>query len=68
MNRKRRKWIALVLALVSGGTAGYLAMNYLRQPVQTAVRNQPGATQVAVAAHELAVGSVLSSSDIKMVD
>ena len=68
MNRKRRKWIALVLALVSGGTAGYLAMNYLRQPVQTAIRNQPGATQVAVAAHDLTVGSVLSSADIKMVD
>jgi hypothetical protein len=28
MNRKRRKWMALVLALVSGGTAGYLAMNW----------------------------------------
>lgn len=68
MNRKRRKWMALVLALVSGGTAGYLAMNYLREPVQTAVRSQPSATQVAVAAHDMPLGSVLSSADIKMVD
>ena len=67
MNRKRRKWIALVLALVSGGTAGYLAMNYLRQPVAPAATGEIGATKVAVAARDLPLGSVLGPNDVKLV-
>lgn len=68
MKRKRRKWMALVLALVSGGAAGYLALNYLRQPVLPLVGESPGATQVAVAARDLPVGSVLAPADVKMID
>ena len=42
MKRKRRKWMALVMALVSGGTAGYLAMNYLGdRPTTPAVAGAP---------------------------
>ncbi len=68
MKRTRRKWMALVLALVSGGAAGYLALNYLRQPVMPLVSKATGSTQVVVAARDMPVGSVLSPSDIKLVD
>lgn len=68
MKRKRRKWMALVLALVSGGTAGYLAMTHLRQPVAQ-ITNQPtGTTQIAVAARAMLVGSVVTPEDVRLVE
>jgi pilus assembly protein CpaB len=69
MKRKRRKWMALVLALVSGGTAGYLAMNYLGSRSATpAVAGAPGRTPVVVAAQQLQLGSVVGPADVKVVD
>lgn len=70
MRRKRRKWIALVLALVSGGAAGYLALNYLDKPITgTATATAAGdATRVVVAARDLDVGAVLGPADVKLVD
>lgn len=69
MKRKRRKWMALVMALVSGGTAGYLAMNYLGDRTTTpAVAGAPGTTPVVVAAQQLQLGSVVGPADVKVVD
>lgn len=60
--------MALVMALVSGGTAGYLAMNYLGdRPAQPAVAGTPGTTPVVVAAQRLELGSVVGPADVKIV-
>lgn len=68
MKRKRRKWMALVMALVSGGTAGYLAMNYLgNRPEPQVVAGAPGTTPVVVAAQQLQLGSVVGPADVKVV-
>lgn len=68
MKRKRRKWMALVLALVSGGAAGYLALNYLHQPMAPLAARPAGSAQIAVASRNLPIGSVLSSADVKLVE
>ncbi|MGH7550926.1 MAG: Flp pilus assembly protein CpaB [Gemmatimonadota bacterium] len=69
MKRKRRKWMALVMALVSGGTAGYLAMNYLGdRSNKPAVAGTPGQTPVVVAAQRLELGSVVGPGDVKIVE
>lgn len=67
MKRRQRKWFALVLALASGGAAGYLALNYLQSP-GTSRAEAAGSTQVAVAARDLALGTVVTAADVKMVD
>jgi pilus assembly protein CpaB len=68
MKRKRRKWLALVLALASGGAAGYLALNTMQRPL-TAQPAPAGTTaSVVVAARPLAVGTVLAGPDVKVVD
>lgn len=68
MKRKRRKWFALVLALASGGAAGYLALNHLQRPPAMTAASDTGTTQVAVAARSLEIGTVLSPADVKMVN
>jgi pilus assembly protein CpaB len=67
MRKKRRKWLALVLALVSGGAAGWLALNYVNQPIATASPAGATAGRVVVAARDLPLGTVLSSADVKVV-
>src|SRR5688572_6066425 len=68
MKRKRRKWLALVLALASGGAAGYLALNTMQRPL-TAQPAPAGTTaHVVVAARPMAVGTVLAAPDVKVVD
>ena len=68
--RKRRKWFALVLALASGGAAGYLALTMMDQtPLAAADSGKQGpTTRVVVASRDLPVGAVLAPGDLKVVD
>jgi pilus assembly protein CpaB len=65
--RNLRPWLMLLLALTSGGLAGYLALRYLRQqsPLMAA---EPRAGQVALATRGLQVGTVLTTQDVKLVE
>lgn len=68
MKRKRRKWIALVMALVSGGAAGYLAMNHLDRPLAPSSATASETSRVAVATRDMEVGAVLTANDVKLVE
>lgn len=68
MRRKRRKWFALVLAIASGGAAGYLAINYVQKPLVALPAPAGTTARVVVAAHDMPVGSVVTSTDIKVVE
>jgi pilus assembly protein CpaB len=64
--RRLRPWLILTLALVTGGTAGLLALRYLRQYTpQLAADTRSG--YIAVATRELTVGSVLEPTDVRLM-
>ncbi len=67
--RRRRILIALALAVVSGIAAAYLALGYLRRAnlVPTPAVASSG-TPVAVAARDLAMGTVLDPADVEIID
>lgn len=67
--RRHRRLIIGILAILSGGIAGYAALLYLRErPIRLASAQTPAATrQVAVAARDLPAGSLLGPDDVKMV-
>jgi pilus assembly protein CpaB len=67
MKRKRRKWLALVLALASGGAAGYIALNTMQRPLAARPAITGPTSKVVVAARDLPVGTVLATSDLKVV-
>lgn len=65
--RSRRLIIVLVLALISGLLAGWLALRLLRQPNQSTIRTATAApTEVVVAARDLPLGRVLTAEDVKL--
>jgi len=66
--RGKRLWIVLALALVSGGAAGYLALTYMRQPADTIEAAPVSTTEVAVAARDLPVGTVIGEEDVRLID
>ncbi|HKK08796.1 MAG TPA: Flp pilus assembly protein CpaB [Gemmatimonadota bacterium] len=65
---RNRVGIILVLALVAGGLAAYLAITFLgRSKQQEQAGTQPRQVQVAVAAKDLPVGAILKPTDVKLV-
>jgi pilus assembly protein CpaB len=68
MARRSRPFILLALALVSGGAAAYLAMQYIRQQATPLMAATPKNAQVVVAAHAMPLGSVLGERDVKTVE
>jgi pilus assembly protein CpaB len=67
--KSKRVLIVLLFALLTGGLAGYLALNQLRQqPVVAAPAPEQGGTvRVAVATRDLPLGTILRSEDVKLV-
>ena len=68
MARRSRPFILLALALVSGGAAAYLAMQYIRQQATPLMAATPRIAQVVVAAHDMPLGSIFGDRDVKTVD
>jgi pilus assembly protein CpaB len=62
--------LILLLAVLTGSAAGYLALGQVRQGALPAAAMQDGRGQVrlAVVARDLPLGSVLATEDIRLVD
>jgi pilus assembly protein CpaB len=65
--RQRRLWVILLLALVSGGLAAYMALAYLRDRTPRLMAAEAPRTQVAVAARDLPLGAILRPDDVRMI-
>jgi len=68
MARRSRPFILLALAVISGGAAAYLAMQYIRERATPLMAAPPKIAKVIVAAHDLPLGAVLGERDVKAVD
>ncbi len=66
--RRLRMWMVLLLALATGGLAGYLALEYLQQRATPLIAAEPRRNRLVVAARDLEVGSIVSASDVRVVD
>ena len=66
--RQRRLWLILSLALLSGGSAAYLALAYLRDRTPRLMAAEAPRIQVAVAARDLPLGTILQQADVRMID
>ncbi len=65
--KQRRLWLILLLALLSGGAAAYLALAYLRDRTPRLMAAEASHVQVAVAARDLPLGTVLAPTDVRMI-
>lgn len=65
--KQKRFFIVLVLALVSGGFAGLLALSYLADRTPVAAAEAPK-RQVVVAVRDMPLGSVVTERDVRLVD
>jgi pilus assembly protein CpaB len=67
--RKNRLLLIFALALACGGLAGVLALRQLSPRTIPAMimEPRPSTTQVAVAAHDLPIGSMLRVEDVRML-
>ncbi len=66
--RQRRLWWILMLAVLSGGSAAYFALAYLRQRTPRLIAAEAPRHKVAVAARDLPLGTLLRAEDIRMLD
>jgi pilus assembly protein CpaB len=60
--------VILTLAIVCGGAAAYIALAYLRQSTPRLIAAEAPQHQVAVAARDLPLGTVLKTDDVRMID
>lgn len=66
--RRRRTVIALALAIMCGGLAGFSALELMRaKPLPLAAESRPSTQQVVVAARPLPIGSIVGEEDVKLV-
>lgn len=66
--RQKKLLLVLFFALASGGLAAFLALGYLRTSATPLMAAQAAEGKVAVAARDLALGSVLRNEDVRLVD
>jgi pilus assembly protein CpaB len=67
--RKNRLILVLLLAVVTGGLAGWLALSQLsRQAVASPTPDRSGRVRLAVAARDLPLGSLLRTEDVRLID
>jgi pilus assembly protein CpaB len=67
--KSKRLLIVLLLAVVTGGMAGYLALSQLQQPAAAnPAPDTRGKVRLAVAARDLPMGSILRTEDVKLLD
>jgi pilus assembly protein CpaB len=68
--KKNRLLLVLLMALGTGGLAGYLALEQLQQKAMAspAPERQAGRVRMAVAARDMPVGSVLRTEDVRLLD
>lgn len=66
-NRKIRPFVILLLALGSGAMAGLMALQYLKNTSGNLMAESPKG-RAAVASRDLAVGTVLTPADVKVIE
>lgn len=64
--RTLRPWLMLLLAIVSGGLAAYLALRYLRQQA-TPLLAETRRGEVVLATRDLPVGHLIGEGDVKVI-
>ncbi|HWN17622.1 MAG TPA: Flp pilus assembly protein CpaB [Gemmatimonadales bacterium] len=65
--RKSRPWFMLLLALTSGVVAALLALRYLRERTTPLMASEPKRVNIVLSARSLAVGSVVTERDVKLM-
>jgi pilus assembly protein CpaB len=64
---KRKPWIVLLAALLCGGAAGSLAFVYQQQAPARRPAENIATVPVAVAARDLAIGTVVTAADVRLI-
>jgi pilus assembly protein CpaB len=65
---RTRSLLLLFLALASGGAAAWLSLGYLRRETQPLLNSTSLAGKAVVATKDLAVGTVLTETDVRVID
>lgn len=66
--RQKRLSLLLLLAVLSGLIAGYLALSYLRNQPAKLVAAEPPRGKVVVAVRDLPLGTLLRAEDVRTID
>jgi pilus assembly protein CpaB len=66
--KSKRLLIVLLLAVVTGGLAGYLALTQLKQQAVANPLPERGRVRLAVAARDLPMGAILRTEDVRLLD